>query len=268
MMLKKGIPRHSQISQWLRNQIDKGVYEADEKLPSENELAKKFDVSRVTIRRALQSLENESIIYRCQGLGSFVSDERASHDLVKLTDFNEDMAKAGLEPSSVVKKFETVDAPDWLVSLLNIDEGSKVLQIDRLRLGDDEPIAFDSTWLPILYGQLLDKKKLTESTIYNLLEKNYDIPVIRGCYRLSAEIADENLADVLKVDENSPLFVIDRLSYTIGEKPLYYQKRYYRNDKVVYEMTLERTPGNQFGNMPLKEFIPVFSSIEKSTENT
>lgn len=265
-MLRKGIPRHSQISQWLRNQIDEGVYEADEKLPSENELAKKFDVSRVTIRRALQSLESESIIYRCQGLGSFVSDERASHDLVKLTDFNEDMARAGLEPSSVVKKFETVNAPDWLLPLLNIDEGSKVLQIGRLRLGDDEPIAFDSTWLPILYGQLLDEKILTESTIYNLLEKNYDIPVIRGCYRLSAEIADETLASVLKVEERSPLFLIDRLSYTIGEKPLYYQKRYYRNDKVVYKLTLERSPGMQAGSsMPLKEFVPVFRPKENST---
>jgi len=264
-MLKKGIPRHTQISQWLLNQIENGVYETDEKLPSENELANKFDVSRVTIRRALQSLESESIIYRCQGLGSFVSDERAAHDLIKLTDFNEDMAKAGLKPSSVVQKFETVDAPKWLLNLLNIDKGSKVLQIDRLRLGDGEPIAFDSTWLPILYGQLLDKNELTKSTIYNLLEENYDIPVIRGRYKLSAEIADKHLANALNIEQNSPLFVIDRLSYTIGEKPFYYQKRYYRNDKVVYEMTLERSTGNnKGGHLPLKEFVPVFSSHEES----
>lgn len=272
-MLKKGTPRHAQISQWLRNQIDQGVYGVDEKLPSENELAKKFDVSRVTIRRALQSLESDSIIYRCQGLGSFVSDERAPHDFIKLTDFNEDMAKAGLEPSSVVLKFETVDAPEWLLSLLHIDKGSKVLQIDRLRLGDDEPIAFDKTWLPIFYGQLLDENELSDSTIYRLLEENYDIQVLRGCYKLSAEVADEDLAEVLKVDQNSPLFVIDRLSTTIGEKPLYYQKRYYRNDKVIYQMTLERSPGENSGNnMPLKEFAPVFSHSgnsrkELNTEN-
>lgn len=263
-MLKKGIPRHAQISQWLRNQIEKGVYEVDEKLPSENELAKKFDVSRVTIRRALQSLESESIIYRCQGLGSFVSDERATHDLIKLTDFNEDMAKAGLEPSSVVQKFETVDAPEWLLQILNIESGSKVLQIDRLRLGDGEPIAFDTTWLPIFYGQLLDADDLTESTIYSLLEENYDIPVLKGCYKLSAEVANKDLAEALEVEPQSPLFVIDRLSTTIGQKPLYYQKRYYRNDKVVYKMTLERSPEDQSGeSMPLKEFIPVFKSEER-----
>lgn len=261
MVLKEGVPRHLQISQWLRQQIESGVFKPEDKLPSENDLANKFDVSRVTVRRALQSLESESIIYRCQGLGSFVSDGRVSQNLVKLTDFNEDMSQAGLQPSSEVKLFKTVDAPDWLAEMLNIESGNKVLQIDRLRKGDGEPIAFDSTWLPIFYGQLLDEKKLQDSTIYDLLEQDYDISVIKGCYRMSAEAADEQIAEELNVEAGTPLFLIDRMTYTIGNKPLYYQKRYYRNDKVIYEMTLERsadsTPGNQ---MPLKEFTPVFKS--------
>ena len=262
MKLKDGIPRHAQISQWLRSEIEKGRFKPEEKLPSENQLAKKFDVSRVTIRRALQSLESDSMIYRCQGLGSFVSDERATHNLVRLTDFNEDMAKAGLDASSKVIAYKSVDAPQWLSDILKIESGNKVIRIDRLRLGDGEPVAFDSTWLPILYGQLLDEEALQETTIYKQLEENYEIPVIRGCYRMSAELADDELAAHLDVPENSALFLIDRISYTIGEKPVYYQKRYYRNDKVMYEMTLERDqngmPGSQ--KMPLKEFVPVFKS--------
>lgn len=262
MKLKDGIPRHAQISQWLRDKIESGAYTPDEKLPSENELAKKFDVSRVTIRRALQSLENEESIYRCQGLGSFVKDDRTPHKLVRLTDFNEDMAKAGLDASSKVLLFESVDAPQWLSDILNVEAGNKVIRIDRLRLGDDEPVAFDSTWLPILYGQLLDKDSLQETTIYKQLEENYEIPVIRGCYRMSAELADKDLASHLEVSENSALFLIDRISYTIGEKPVYYQKRYYRNDKVKYQMTLERdhTMETDSPDMPLKEFVPVFNS--------
>lgn len=262
MKLKDGTPRHAQISQWLRSEIERGRFQPEEKLPSENELAKMFDVSRVTIRRALQSLENEALIYRCQGLGSFVSDERASHNLIRLTDFNEDMAKAGIEPSSKVIGFEAVDAPLWLSQLLNLDEGKKVIRIDRLRLGDGKPLAFDSTWLPALYGQLLDKEALKESTIYKQLEDDYEIPIIRGCYRMSAELADTELSMHLDVPENSALFLIDRMSYTIGDKPVYYQKRYYRNDRVTYEMTLEREQdgGGVSAEMPLKEFIPVFKS--------
>lgn len=261
MKLKGGTPRHAQITRWLRDQIDSGSFKPDDKLPSENELAKKFDVSRVTIRRALQSLESEEMIYRCQGLGSFVKDDRAPHNLIRLTDFNEDMAKAGLKASSEVRDFVTVDAPDWLIGILNIDEDTKVIRIDRLRLGNGEPVAFDRTWLPILYGQLLDKKKLGDSTIYRQLEENYDIPIVRGCYRISADIADEQLSSELKIAENSPLLLIDRTSFTIGDKVVYYQKRFYRSDKVMYEMTLEREPDNQSSSgMPLKEFVPVFKS--------
>lgn len=262
MKLKEGIPRHSQISHWLRKKIEEAEYKPDEKLPSENELATMFDVSRVTIRRALQSLESDSVIYRCQGLGSFVSDNRTPHNLVRLTDFNEDMAKAGLDASSEVRDFKTVDAPAWLAGILGIGEGSKVLQIDRLRLGNSEPVAFDSTWLPILYGQLLNKEQLQNTTIYKSLEENYNIPIIRGCYRISAELADEQLADELKVEIRSPLLLIDRTTFTIGEKPVYYQKRYYRSDRVMYEMTLERRKddSSSSADMPLKEFIPVFRS--------
>lgn len=259
-MLKKGIPRHVQISQWLRQQIKEGSFGIDEKLPSENELAKKFDVSRVTIRRALQSLESEEIIYRCQGLGSFVSDHRTSHNLVRLTDFHEDMANAGLDASSEVKGIETIDTPSWLAELLDIEGTSKVLKIERLRLGDNDPVAFDITWLPLFYGQLLDPPALEKTTIYKILEDKFDIPILRGCYRISADTADDHLAEQLRVTKQTPLLLIDRLSYTIHNKPVYYQKRYYRNDRVLYEMILERSGDDNplSENMPLKEFAPVF----------
>jgi GntR family transcriptional regulator len=262
MILKKGIPRHTQITQWLIEQIEQGEFNPDEKLPSENELAKKFDVSRVTIRRALQSLENEQMIYRCQGLGSFVSDNRKKHNLVRLTDFDEDMAQAGIEASSKVITFEAISAPEWIAGRLGVETGQKVLQIDRLRLGNNEPIAYDTTWLPMVYGQLLDQKDLTDKTIYSVLEDEYDIPVQKGCYRLSATAATDELALHLNVEPNTPLFLIERITYTIGDKPIYYQKRYYRNDQVTYEMTLERNKNehHKSDHMPLKEFVPVFKS--------
>ncbi|MEX1013908.1 MAG: UTRA domain-containing protein, partial [Candidatus Paceibacterota bacterium] len=130
----------------------------------------------------------------------------------------------------------------------------------RLRLGDDEPIAFDTTWLPVRYGQLINEEDLSESTIYDILEKQYDIPILKGLYRMSAVVADKNLANELNVEVHSPLFLIDRLTFTIGGKPLYYQKRYYRNDKVIYEMTLERSKDDKKGlhQLPLKEFSPIF----------
>lgn len=258
-MLKEGTPRHKQISQWLREQIENKRFEKDEKLPSENELCKKFDVSRVTVRKALQTLENEGLIYRSQGLGSFVCDDRSSQSFIQLTDFDEDMRRAGLEPSSKVLQFNPVKATDQIASLLNIDAGSTVVRLDRLRLGDDQPIAFDITWLPMFYGQLIEGYDMQDDTIYSILEEDFDIPVEKGYFRIEAENATEDVAKSLDINTGTALLVIDRLSLTVGEKPIYYQKRYYRSDRIVYELIAERDLDAQknTGNMPLREFLPV-----------
>ncbi len=260
-MLEKGIPRHKQISKWLRQQIEDGTFKVDEKLPSENELCQKFDVSRVTVRKALQTLENEQLIYRSQGLGSFVKDNRSHQSFVQLTDFVEDMKRAGMEASSEVISMEPTTVTEQITSKLKIDADKTVIRLDRLRLGDGQPIAFDTTWLPVFYGQLIEGYDLTDKTIYNILEQDFDIPVEKGYYRIEAENADNYLAKHLNIGDGEALLLIDRLSLTVGDKPIYYQKRYYRTDRIVYELMVERKPDAQTsdGNMPLREFLPVFN---------
>src|SRR5690625_1862218 len=142
---------------------------------------------------------------------------------------------------------------------------SRVLKYFRSTVyawGNQQAVAFDTTWLPLFYGQLLTQEKLEQQTIYNILENEYEIPITKGTYRFSAESADETLSRELNVEPCTPLFLIERTTYTIKEKPLYYQKRYYRNDRVAYEMTLERKGNEPVSEMPIKEFVPVFREQE------
>ena len=260
MDLESGRPRHEQISDWLRRQIDQGEYEVDEKLPSEKQLGERFDVSRVTVRRALQTLESEDYIYRRQGLGSFVKERRAAQGLVRLTDFAQDMAQAGLEASSTVKHQAPETPPAKIAVHLNTDD-QKVMRLDRLRLGDGRPVAFDQTWLPMFYAQLLEGHDLEHETIYQILETEYDIPVLRGHYRITAANADASVAAALGVGEGEALLLIERLSLTEGDKRIYFQRRYYRSDRVAYELELARDPEQRSAEahgMPLREFEPVF----------
>jgi len=263
MVLKSGRPRHEQISDWLRTKIDDGAYEVDEQLPSEKELGEMFDVSRVTVRRALQTLEHEGYIYRRQGLGSFVAERRTQQGLVRLTDFAQDMAHAGLEATSqiVLRTHET--PPPEVANWLQVDVDTTVHRLDRLRLGDGEPIAFDRTWLPMVYAQLLEGRDLEHDTLYRILEEEYDIPVLRGRYRIRAASADETIAGLLGVAEGRALLLIERCSISEGEKRVYFQRRYYRSDRVAYELELARDPQTQHGTgqgMPLRDFEPVFES--------
>jgi GntR family transcriptional regulator len=257
MELRKNIPMHEQISRWLREQIADKSYANDEKLPSEQELSDRFGVSRVTVRRALQTLENEQLIYRCQGLGSFVKTVKATPEMIRLTDFMEDMRQAGKEARSVVTSSTQVPACGFTAPRLGVKEGQMVLKLDRLRLGDDEPVAFDITWFPAFYGQLLVDHDLSVKTIYSVLEEEYDIPVIRGSYEIQASTADAETAEHLRISEGAPLLVFDRLSLTLHDKPVYFQRRYYRPDKVSWRVSLERNPKNA-GEQPLREFLPVF----------
>jgi GntR family transcriptional regulator len=260
-MLKSGRPMHEQISDWLREGIEGGDYAVHDQLPSESQIGERFNVSRITVRRALQTLEGEGLIYRRQGLGSFVADNRLHQGLVRLTDFVEDMEQAGLEPSSQIVHFGTEEAGPDVADALGLGEQKTVCRLERLRFGNGDPIAFDRTWLPLFYGQLLAEHSLEDDTIYRILEQEYEIPILRGRYRLDAANADDTLAEYLQVPPGRALLLIERLSLTTSDKRVYVQRRYYRSDRVAYELELERPSNARQGRQghPLREFVPVFS---------
>lgn len=250
MDLKEGIPLHKQISDWLKQEIRSGALEENEKLPSENDLSDKFDVSRVTVRRALQTLENDQLIYRCQGLGSFVSDQRTHQSFSFLNDFSEELAGSGLKPSSKLLSFghENIKDKKGILSYLDLRNKEIAVKIERIRLGNGDPIAYDTTWMPVFYGQLIEGYDLENTTIFKILEKEFEIPIEKGCYRIESTLAGDELASHLSVEKNTPLLLINRIAYTIGDKPVYFQKRFYRNDKIVFEIMTER-PDNRSENV-------------------
>jgi GntR family transcriptional regulator len=263
-LLQPGRARHEQLADWLRVQITSGKYAAHDQLPSEHELGDRFGVSRITVRRSLATLEHEGLIYRRQGLGSFVAQPRLPQGLVRLTDFAQDMARAGLVATSRVLFHAPVAAPAGVAAALGLEAGTTVIRLDRLRLGNDTPIALDRTWLPPFYAQLLEGHDLTRETIYQVLEQHYQIPVVRGRYRMEALPAGGEDAALLRVVEGAPLLHIERTSYTTGDRVLYYQRRYYRADRVAFDLELARgqedLPAAGASGMPLREFEPVFKS--------
>jgi len=264
--IRPGIPLHEQISSWLREAIQSGSLPPEAQLPSEHELCQRFEVSRVTVRRALQTLEADGLIFRRQGLGSFVCDRRMTQGLVRLTDFAQDLARAGMEASSRVlhQGFEPCPAP--VAEFLALEPEAPVYRLDRLRLGNGEPLALDRTWIPPYYAQLLDGEDLAGETLYRVLEWKYGIPVLSGRYRITATQADSEMSQALCVAPGEALLLIERTTRTLGNKALYYQRRFYRSDRIAYELELARDPRRPEGwsevseGMPLRDFEPVFQS--------
>ncbi len=264
--IRPGVPLHEQISSWLRGRIESGEWPAETQLPSEHDLCSAFEVSRVTVRRALQTLEADGLIFRRQGLGSFVCERRVAQGLVRLTDFAQDMARAGLEARSVVLHRANEPCPASVAERLGLEPGATVLRLDRLRLGDGEPVAVDRTWLPPFYAQLLEGRDLTRETLYGVLEEDHGIPVLSGRYRITAVSAEPETAGHLGVQPGEALLVLERTTRTVGERAIYFQRRAYRSDRMAYELELARDPDRpgvasaQGDGMPLREFEAVVAA--------
>lgn len=254
--------KHEQVKQHLQREITEGYYEAGDKLPSEKRLCDYFKVSRVTVRHALQNLENDGMIYRKQGVGAFVSDKNLNSNLVRLTDFSEDMRQAGLESSSRLISLNKVDPVKEVNEILDIRPDMKLIRVDRVRLGSGKPIAFDITYLPPGYGQLLFDENLTTQTIYNIIEEKYEIPIRAGSYKITAINADDYISGHLEIEPNTAVLEIDRCSRTTADKKVYFQKRYYNPAYVSYVLELSRNDDSDATSkdgLPLKDFAPSFA---------
>lgn len=261
--LRRGsAPLYQQLALRLRRQIADGVYRPGDRLPSELALCGQFAVSRITVRAALDQLVDAGLLWRQRGKGTFVTAPLVEHELIRLTDFVEDMAAAGLRPASCVTHLgEELAAPEIAIQL-DLAPRTPVVRLDRLRLADGTPIAFDITYLPLRYGRLLERDALEGETIYHQFETQYGIPVVSGTFVIESGRATAELAERLEIERGAPLLIIQRTSYSEGRDPIYYQLRYYRADRVRYRVELDRGyPGER---SRLTEFVPVFDAHPSS----
>lgn len=254
------VPLYQQLADRLRRQIAEGAYRIGDRLPSEDALGEEFGVSRITVRAALDQLSTAGLLQRHRGKGTFVSAPPVDHELIRLTDFVEDMMAAGLCPTSKVIQFGEEPASPEVATELEIAPETSVVRLDRLRLGDNSPIAVDTTFLPLRYGRLLEREHLEDETIYRQLETRYGIPVLSGIFMIEAGVAPSDLAGHLQVAQGSPLLIIRRTSYSANREVIYYQERYYRADRVRYRLELSREFPNRLSR--LTEFAPVFEPGE------
>jgi GntR family transcriptional regulator len=249
------LPLYRRIHDDLRREIESGRYRPGDRLPSEAELGSLYGVSRITARQALELLSTEGLLVRRQGMGSFAAPVRVIQPLVRLTDFMEDMAGAGLRPESRVLAFDSETLSAEVAGRLDVDAGAPYYRLDRLRLANGIPIALDSTWMTPQIARLLTGEDLARRTIYSILEGDYGIPIVSGEYVIQAGLAGTDQARLLAVRPCSALLVFDRTSYTTDHKPVYFQQRLYRADRVRYRLSLARSPS---GGSAIEAFAPVF----------
>jgi len=244
------IPFYIQVVDALSAHIEKDKILPGYKLPGEVELCSIFDVSRTVIRQALQVLENKGVIYREKGRGTFVAQPKIRERLFQeLTGFYQDMMAKGHKPRSVVLKQEKVKVDPKVAAYLNLEPGADVIQIDRVRYVDQDPVVLVTTFIPYhLCPELLDVD-LTERSLYAYLENEHGLFISRGRRFLEAVVAKKQEADLLDVEVGAPLIQLKSVSYLQDDQPIEYFHAFHRGDRSRFETELVRDqePGELSG---------------------
>jgi GntR family transcriptional regulator len=231
---------YSRVETVLAREIADVVLKVGDQLPTEDILIARFEVSRITIRRAIQNLVGRGLVEIRRGKGTFVAAPKMTQELTELSGFVEDMHALGRKPTARVISKEVVTADATVASHLALTKGERVVRIRRVRLADRVPLSFDETFLPLEIGKKIVTNNLKVEPIFSLLERKYDIPLIEAEYKLEAVAASAEVASALRVKQGSPIFRIERTSYSTGNRPVDYEKLYYRGDLVRFVTRLAR----------------------------
>jgi GntR family transcriptional regulator len=239
------LPLHAQVEDQLALDMTSGAIGPGTQLPSEESLLERFGVSRTTVRTAIQNLVRRGVVEIRRGKGTFVTLPKITQELTALTGFVEDMAAVGREATARVLDRRIVDANEAVAERLALTPGEAVVRIQRVRLADGVPLSFDETYLPRQLGERIMADDLEAQPIFALLEQKYGTRLTEAEYRLEAVSADAQVAKALTVPVGSPIFLIERTSYSLEHRPVDYERLYYRGDHIRFVTRLaRRAPAN------------------------
>ena len=238
---QRPMPLYAQIKDALREQIIDGTYRQHDRIPSEADLMRSFGVSRITVRQALNSLENERLIFKVAGKGTFVSKPRPYQQSARLQGFGEAMLKLGITVTNRLLSLNTVAADAVVAARLQVPEGSPLTEIRRVRCTDGEPISLDVTYVRRHLGERLAREDLATRDIFVIIENDYDTPLGHAELGIDAVIADAALARQLMIPVGSPILRAERLTWSRDGQPIDFEYLYYRGESFRFELRAERS---------------------------
>ena len=202
-------------------------------VPTERALALEFDTSRTTVRQALQELVAEGRLERVQGRGTFVANPKIAQRL-QLTSYTEDMRAQGLNPTSRLIDVQSIAADRTLAGRLAIKVGSPVHRIQRLRMANGDPMALETTHLPVRRFPGLVKQLGEYSSLYALLREVYGVHLCEAEETIETALATPEETALLGTDVGLPMLQLSRHSFIDGGEPVEWVRALYRGDRYKF----------------------------------
>lgn len=234
-------PLYQQLKEELKQAIQNGIYPYGQKIPTEPELSEYYNVSRITVRRAVQELCEEGFLIKKQGKGTFVRHAKVSRKISNLSSFTESCIQNNIKPGKIVVKRELISLSAEDAKAMQVHEGTPALYIQRISTGDGIPIMCENNLYPLPRLSFLYNEPLNES-LYTLLKQKYQIIVSSSSNSyLDLIQANGEIAALLNVPNGEPLFYLYTQVYDQHNELIHIGKQYIVGKHYRFHLDLQRS---------------------------
>jgi GntR family transcriptional regulator len=233
------VPIYYQLEEQIKKMIETAELKPGDSLPSEREFSEKHQISRMTVRQAINNLVQNGMLFRMQGKGTFVAERKIEKALHGLTSFSEDMIGRGLTPSSQLLDFKLIPANAQIAEQLRINEFDSVYETNRIRLADLVPMALEATYIPANLVWGLSEEVMNQS-FYQFIKENLLLSIDHATQTIEASIASSKEAEYLQIPKGSPVLLIQRTTMLEDGTPIETVRTVYRADRYKFMIDIKR----------------------------
>jgi GntR family transcriptional regulator len=228
----------SQLEEIIHDGIENGVWSPGEPIPSERELSKIYDLSRMTVRKALDRLVAAGLLYRADGKGTFVSEPKVRFKALSLSGLREQTIHLGYSPSAKLLGIERTLASEKLARVLNVQPDTPLYLIERVVFANDVPLALHRSYIPEALCPTLPEEDLANVSLYALLRSKYGIRIDRASETLETTLASIRESLLLGIEPGAPLFLLRITTFDDEGIPIEYVKVIFRGDRVQLSLDI------------------------------
>ena len=226
------VTKHRQIIEALTKEIQLGHLKPYDRLPSEKVLSEQWEASRSTVRKAMDQLADRGKIFRVPGKGSFVSFPKISHQTSQILGFSEKMRAQGLEVKTRLILRELIEPNEEIATALKLSGMDRVLKIQRLRMVKDEPMALQTSFMPLSISEGLLNEDLESKSLNHLIQERCNIRLARSDVWIEAPIVSRKEQQLLG-EPRIPLFLaVVGLTFDPYNQPIRFSRGVFRGDRV------------------------------------